>query len=108
MKSAKRNPQLGKVSEGDREYFKRLGEVNAAVTRMDQLAGTLAEAIVRMGRIERSRGIDVVAIAHDRWPDYASHVNYIEAVRGMAAKERANRAEARTIYDVGTTGRLPA
>ena len=45
-----------------------------------------------MKRLERSRGIDVVAIAQDHWPDYESHKNYLEAVRRMAAKERAMRA----------------
>ena len=92
MTSEKRNPQLGKVSESDRAYFRRLGEANAAITRMDQPAGTLAEALDRMTRLERSRGIDVVAIAQDHWPDYESHKNYLEAARRMAAKERAMRA----------------
>ena len=94
MRSAKRNPQLGKVSASDRAYFRRLGEANAAITQMDQPAGTLAEALDRMWRIERSRGIDVAKFAQDHWPDYPSHKNYIEAVRRMAAKERAIRANA--------------
>ena len=94
MTSSKRNPPLGKVSKGDREYFRRLGEANAAITRMEQPAGTLAEAIDRMWRIEQSRGIDVAAMAQSHWPDYPSHQNYIEAVRRMAAKERAIRANA--------------
>ena len=92
MTSEKRNPQLGEVSASDRDYFRRLGEANAAITRMDQPAGTLAEALDRMTRLERSRGIDVVAIAQGHWPDYESHKNYLEAVRRMAAKERAVRA----------------
>ena len=94
MTASKRNPDLGKVSEADRDYFRRLGEANAAITRMDQPAGTLAKAIDRMTRLERSRGIDVAAIAQDHWPDYESQKNYIEAVRRMAAKERATRANA--------------
>ena len=89
MKAMERKAQLGKVSQGDRDYFRRLGEANAATTRMEQPAGTLAEAIERMKRIARSRGIDVVATAQNHWPDYASHMNYIEAVRRMAAKESA-------------------
>ena len=94
MTSEKRNPQLGEVSASDRDYFRRLGEANAARPRMDQPAGTLAEALGRMWRIERSRGIDVAKFAQDHWPDYPSHKNYIEAVRRMAAKERAIRANA--------------
>ena len=91
MKSTERKAQFGKVSEGDRDCFRRLGRANAAATRMEKPAGTLAEAIERMARIEGSRGIDVVATAQDHWPDYASHMNYIAAVRRMAAKERAGR-----------------
>ena len=75
MKSTKRKVPFGKVSESDRDYFRRLGRANAAATRRERPAGTLAEAIERMARIEGSRGIDVVATAQDRWPDYASHMN---------------------------------
>ena len=33
-------------------------------------------------------GIDVAATALEHWPDYASHMTYLEAVRKMAAKEQ--------------------
>ena len=52
MKSTERKAQFGKVSEGDRDCFRRLGRANAAATRMEKPAGTLAEAIERMARIE--------------------------------------------------------
>ena len=34
MKSMQRKTQLGEVSQGDRDYFRRLGEANAAATRL--------------------------------------------------------------------------
>ena len=93
MKSAEHKSLLATVSTADREYIKRLADANAVASRGDGPAGTLAEALDRMWRIERAMGIDVVAIAQEHWTDYDSHIAYLEAVRKMAAKKKSTQVE---------------
>ena len=88
MKSAEQKAICGTASAADREYIKKLARANKLASRSDGPAGTLEEALDRMWRIERAMGIDVAATAQEHWPDYASHMAYIEAVRKMAAREQ--------------------
>ena len=88
MKSAEHKSSLGTVSAADRGYIRKLARATKLANRSDGPAGTLAEALDRMWRIERAMGIDVAATALEHWPDCASHMTYLEAVRKMAAKEQ--------------------
>ena len=79
--------RFGTVSDADREYFRRMGEANAAArAATERPAGSLAVAFERMARIERAHGIDVRGtVRAGHWPDRESHMALLAAVK--AAKE---------------------
>ena len=81
-----------RVTESDREYFRRLGRASRALERTEGPAGTLKEALRRMGEIERTQGIDMLSPEMlESWPDRESHFAYLKAVKRMAAKERKRK-----------------
>ena len=80
-----RDKPLGEVSDADREYFRRIGEANAAArAATERPAGSLAVAFERMGQIERAHGIDVrAAVRAGHWPDRESHMALLAAVQAV-------------------------
>ena len=68
--------------------MQRLGQGMAAAKRLDQPAGTLREALRQMWWIERSRTATETVSKQSSWPDRASHLAYLTAVRKVAQTER--------------------